>query len=176
MRGIEDLLSALTAGASFGKANFWDRKQNTPRAASCGVRQLPAESLYYTSLDGWRARPGLRRTPSISLLIGGVQEEDPGKVFPAARWSHGFPPAGLRRADADKASGALGAHQGAARWERAVCAHAGLSRGFRCRVRRARAAAAIPSPAAGGGAAGAATSATATVAAAGGARALSTVS
>lgn len=108
MRGTQDLLSALTAGASFGKANFWAEKQNTPsssflrsQAASCGV------SLLHQSGGVESAPPTASHTKYLSAYRKG-REEDLGEVFPASSRSHGFPPAELLRADVDKASGDAG--------------------------------------------------------------------
>lgn len=71
VREIRDLLSALPTSGAFGKANFRAEKQNIPRSRNCRSRQLSAESLYYTSPEGWRARPRPPGTPSFCRLTGG---------------------------------------------------------------------------------------------------------
>lgn len=114
-------------GRLLAKPTFGLKSKIPQAAASCGVRRLPAESLYYTSLEGWKARPRLRRTPSISLLIGRVERRTWGRYFQ--------PPAGAT-VSRPLSSCARMWTKPLGRWGRAVRAHAGLSRGSRCRVSR----------------------------------------
>lgn len=117
--GLRGSPSCPPAGA-FGKANFRAKKQNTPGSRNCRGSQPPAESLYYPDPGAGGRAPSAQRGESLPAR-GRAESAGPAKALPAARrmpLSRRFPAPGLRRVDANKAPGALGAGPGAARGAR----------------------------------------------------------